>query len=91
MHLHYKALPDVREMVTGMCEFKVEHEGVCSGCAEGKITRGPFPSSNSKTIDILQLIHSDISGMIPVNSLGGYIYIISLLQMVILARLGYTS
>eukprot|EP00253_Pinus_taeda_P030004 PITA_30004 len=24
-HLHYKALPDVRQMVTGMPEFKVEH------------------------------------------------------------------
>eukprot|EP00253_Pinus_taeda_P017499 PITA_17499 len=28
-HLHYKALPDVRKMVTGMPEFKLEHEGVC--------------------------------------------------------------
>eukprot|EP00253_Pinus_taeda_P035358 PITA_35358 len=48
-HLHYKALPAVRQMVTGIPEFKVEHEGVCPGCAEGKLTRGPFPSSNSKT------------------------------------------
>ena len=53
-HLHYKALPDMRQMVTGMPEFKVEHEGVCPGCAEGKLKRGPFPSSNSKTINILQ-------------------------------------
>ena len=73
-HLHYKALPDVRQMVTGMPEFKVEHEGVCLGCAEGKLTRGPFPSSNSKTTDILQLIHFDISSMMPVNSLRGYLY-----------------
>ena len=28
-HLHYKALPDARKMVTGMPEFKVEHEGAC--------------------------------------------------------------
>ena len=42
-HLHYKALPDVRQMVTGMPEFKVEHEGVCLGWAERKLTRGPFP------------------------------------------------
>ena len=72
-HLHYKALPDVRQMVTSMPESKVEHEGVCPGCAKGKLTRGPFPSSNSKTSDILQLIHSNISGMMPVNSLGGYL------------------
>jgi len=56
-HLHYKALPDVRQMVTGMPEFQVEKEGVCPGCAEGKLKRGPFPSSQSKTSDILQLVH----------------------------------
>jgi len=73
-HLHYKALLDVRQMVIGIPEFKIEHEGVCSGCAEGKLKRGPFPSSHSKTSDILQLVHSDISGMMPVNYVGGYLY-----------------
>eukprot|EP00253_Pinus_taeda_P028995 PITA_28995 len=38
-HLHYKALLDVRQMVTRMHEFKVEHEGVCPRCAEGKLKR----------------------------------------------------
>ena len=61
-------------MVTRMLEFRVEKEGVCLGCAEGKLKRGPLPSSQSKTSDILQLVHSDISGMMPVNSLGGYSY-----------------
>jgi len=61
-------------MVTGIPEFRVEKEGVCQGCAEGKLKRGPFPSSQSKTFDILQLVHSNISDMMPVNSLGGYLY-----------------
>ena len=73
-HLHYKALPDVKNMVTGMPEFRLEQEGVCPRCAEGKLKRGPFPSSQSKTSDILQLVHSDIFGMMLVNSLGGYLY-----------------
>ena len=47
-------------MVTGMPEFQVEKEGVCPGCAEGKLKRGPFPSSQSKTSDILQLVYSGI-------------------------------
>lgn len=47
-------------MVTRMPEFQVEKEGVCPGCAEGKLKRGPFPSSQSKTSDILQLVHSGI-------------------------------
>ena len=57
-----------------MPKFKIEHEGVCQGCAEGKHTRGPFPSSDNKTTDILQLVCSDLFGMMPVNSLGGYLY-----------------
>ena len=60
-HLHYKALPDVRQMVIGMPEFRVEKEGVCPECAEGNLKRGPFPSSQSKTSNILQLVHSGIS------------------------------
>ena len=47
-------------MVTKMLEFRVEKEGVCPGCAEGKLKRGPFPSSQSKTSDILQLVHLGI-------------------------------
>ena len=46
-------------------------EGVCKGCAERKHTRGPFPSSVTKTSEILQLVHSDLSVMLPVTSLGG--------------------
>lgn len=75
-HLHYKALPNARKMVIGMPEFKIEHEGVCQGCVEGKHTRRPFPSSDSKTMDILQLLHSDLSGMFPVTPLGEYLYYI---------------
>eukprot|EP00253_Pinus_taeda_P023367 PITA_23367 len=33
-HLHYKALPNVIQMVTWMPEFQVEKEGVCLGCVE---------------------------------------------------------
>jgi len=73
-YLHYKALPDVRQMVTRMPKFQEEQEGVCPGCAKGNLKRGPFPSSQSKTFDILQLLHSDISGMMYMNSLGGYSY-----------------
>jgi len=61
-------------MVTGMHEFKVEHEGVYPVCAKGKLTRRPFTSSNSKTTHIFQLIHSDISDMMLVKSLGEYLY-----------------
>ena len=70
----FKALPEARKVVTGMPGLRDDHEGICQGCAEGKHTRGPFPSSVIKTTDILQLIHSDLSGMLPVTSLGGCSY-----------------
>ena len=57
-----------------MPEFSNNHEGVCQGCAKGKHIRGPFPSSFTKTSDVLQLIHSDLPGMLPVTSLGGCSY-----------------
>jgi len=44
-HLHYKALPDVRKMGTGMPEFRLEQEGVCPGCAERKLHREHFPQA----------------------------------------------
>jgi len=66
-HLHYKALLGVRKMVTGMLEFNIDHEGVCQGCATGKHKRGPFPSSESQTTDILQLVHFDLFGMLLID------------------------
>ena len=52
VHLHYEALPDVRKIVTGMPEFRLE-KGVCPGCAEGKLKRGPLPSNQSTAFNIL--------------------------------------
>jgi hypothetical protein len=31
--LHYKALPGVSKMVTGLPETRAEPDGVCKGCA----------------------------------------------------------
>lgn len=68
-HLHYKALHGVKKMVTSMPNFNMNHEGVCQGCAIGKLTREPFPSSESQTTDILQFVHSDLSSMLLITSL----------------------
>jgi len=57
-------MPDVQE----------SHDGVCPGCANRKKTREPFPSSKNKADDILQLIHSDLCGPMPVHSFGDLYY-----------------
>jgi hypothetical protein len=41
-HINYKALPYVSKAITGLPELKVDHEGVCNGCAQGKNIKNPF-------------------------------------------------
>ena len=41
--LLYEALPDVSQMVTGIPEFKKEHEGTCPRCTKGKSYKGIIP------------------------------------------------
>jgi hypothetical protein len=42
-HINYKTLPYVRKIVTGLPQFKVDHEGVCKGCAQMKDHKESFP------------------------------------------------
>jgi hypothetical protein len=73
-HINYQALPFLRRMVEGIPESKSTHEGICKGCALGKNIKKSFPSSNNKSKEILDLIHSDVCGPMPVRSLGGSFY-----------------
>jgi hypothetical protein len=79
-HINYKSLPYVSKVVTGLPEFKVDHEGVCKGCAQGKNIKNPFLKSDSKIEGILEIIHSDVCGTIPSTSLSGYVYYVSFID-----------
>lgn len=71
-HLHYKALPSLRNIVLGFPEIQVEHDGVCRGCALGELTKSSFSNSESRSKGILHLVHSDLCGPMLVSSLGGF-------------------
>jgi hypothetical protein len=71
-HINYKALPYVSKAVTCLSEFKVDHEGVCNGCAQGKNIKNPFQKRDSKAEGVLELIHSDVCGPMPSTSISGY-------------------
>jgi transposase InsO family protein len=73
-HINYKALPYVSKAVTGLPEFKVDHEGVCNGCAQGKNIKNPFMKRDNKEEGVLELIHSDVCGLMPSTSISGYVY-----------------
>ena len=62
-HINYKSLPYVSKVVTVLPKFKVDHEGVWKGCAQGKNINNHFPKSDNKTEGILELIHSDVCGL----------------------------
>jgi hypothetical protein len=70
-HLFHGALRILREIVTGVPEFSTEHQELCEGCALGKYTKTLFPSSDSRAAGILDLIHSDVCGLMSSASLTG--------------------
>jgi hypothetical protein len=78
-HINYKSLPYVSKVVTVLPKFKVDHEGVCKGCAQGKNINNHFPKSDNKVEGILEFIHSDVSPM-PSTYLIGYVYYVSFID-----------
>jgi hypothetical protein len=54
--------------------LKSTHEGICKGCALGKNIKKPFPRSNKRSKEVLDLIHSAVCGPMPVKSLEGSSY-----------------
>ncbi len=47
----------------------------CEGCIMGKIVRPPFPSSTSHAKATLDLFHTDLSGPMGADSIGGARYV----------------
>jgi hypothetical protein len=43
--------------VTGFPQFGIEHQEVCRGCTPRKYTKIIFPSSDSLSAGVLDLIH----------------------------------
>jgi hypothetical protein len=76
-HINYKALPCICEVVTSLPKLKVDHEGICNGCVQGKNIKNPFPKGDSKTEGVPELIHSDVCGPMPSSSINGYVYYVS--------------
>jgi len=71
-HLHHGAFKILREMVTGVPNFSIEHHDVCRGCTLEKYTKTSFQSSDNRAVGILDLIYSDVCGPMSHVSLSGY-------------------
>jgi hypothetical protein len=79
-HLHHKALPILREIVTDLLDFSIEQQGVCRGCTLGKHAKATFPSNEHKSKEILDLLHSDVCGPMLVASVIGSMYYVSFID-----------
>jgi hypothetical protein len=67
-------------MVVGIPELQLVHEGFCRGCALGKNIKKPFPSGDNRSKEILDLIHSDVCGPMPLKYLGGSLYYVTFID-----------
>jgi hypothetical protein len=79
-HLHHGALGGLREVVTGVPQISTEHQDVCRGCALGKFAKASFPSSDSRSAGILDLIHTDVCGPMSRKSLSGCEYYLTFID-----------
>ena len=61
-------------MIRCMPGLHFEHDGICRGCSHGKYAKKSFPNSDKRSKEILELIHSGISGPMLAPSLSGYLY-----------------
>jgi hypothetical protein len=53
---------------------------VCNGCAQGKNIKNPFPKRHNKEKGVLELIHSDVCGLMLSSSISGYVYYVSFID-----------
>jgi GAG-pre-integrase domain len=70
----------INNVVDGLScnETKMQTE-ICESCVYGKSHRLPFPKKSlSRANGILDLVHSDVCGPMPVESMGGSRYFVTL-------------
>ncbi|KXJ71678.1 hypothetical protein RP20_CCG019945 [Aedes albopictus] len=75
-HLNEASLKRLKQVANGI-DFKNEALADCVSCLEGKQARLPFPTSDSRTTDLLELVHSDLCGPVEVPSFGGSRYFVT--------------
>lgn len=79
-HLHHDMIKRMATngSVTGLRLTSKEPDGLCIGCALGKHHRAPFPKNpiRHRVPEPGMLVHSDLSGRMPVQSHGGSWYYI---------------
>ena len=66
--------------MTRVPQISIEHQDVCRGCSLGKFTKASFPSSDTRSAGILDLVHTDVCGPMTRRSLSGYEYYLTFID-----------
>lgn len=66
--------------VKGVPKIKVDHDGVCKGCALAQNVKGRCTSNDNRSKGILDLVHSDVCGPMSDKTLGGNLYYVSFID-----------
>lgn len=53
---------------------------MCDPCVAGKQARAPFPTSSTRTAKPLELVHTDVCGPMPLNSMGNSRYFLTVVE-----------
>ncbi len=60
---------------------KSKDKDICEACMAGKMHRAPIPrASTTRAEGLLELIHTDVSGPLPVPSKGGSLYFVTFID-----------
>ena len=82
-HVHVEGIRNmVRSGVVEGVKIKpTNHLKKCKGCVYGKASRAPIPkSSGVRSKSILDLVHTDVCGPFPEESLGGSLYFVTFID-----------
>jgi len=79
-HLHHGALGGLTEVVIGVPQISTEHKDVYKGCALGNFTKSSFPSNDTKSASILDLVQTDVCGPMSRKSLSGCEYYLTFID-----------
>ena len=67
-------------MVEGFQGTLTGELGLCEPCAYGKQHRTPFPVSQTRSSELLELVHTDVCGRMEVKSLTGNEYFVTFID-----------
>lgn len=81
-HINFNSMRKMRDGAVDGIKFDGKADDVqnCEVCCEGKMHRLPFPTSETRSTKILELVHSDLMGPMETPSIGKARYILTFLD-----------